>query len=82
MRASTIENNRIKAIEAGQLNEYLADLDRHEHSDFVTAVVARTGIRRQTFFNWKTMACRISPQGKEAIEAEAGKIIFTETDTP
>lgn len=79
MRESTIENNRIKAIEAGELNAYLADLDRREHNDFVTDVVALTGIHRQTFFNWKSMACRISSEGKEAIEKVAGRIIFTES---
>lgn len=74
-------NNDIKHIEATQLNEYLDTLSYWERVEFVTAVVRRVKVKRQTFFNWKCMACRIPEQAKEIIESEAGHVIFlTPTD--
>lgn len=69
-------NNDIKHIEATQLNEYLDTLSYRERVEFVTAVVRRFKVKRQTFFNWKCMACRIPEQAKEIIESEAGQLIF------
>lgn len=80
-------NNDIKHIEATQLNEYLDTLSYWERVEFVTAVVRRFKVKRQTFFNWKCMACRIPEQAKEIIESEAGQLIFVnvpeyDTDSP
>ena len=80
-------NNDIKHIEATQLNEYLDTLTYWERVEFVTAVVRRFKVKRQTFFNWKCMACRIPEQAKEIIESEAGQLIFVnvpeyDTDSP
>lgn len=72
----TIDNNNIKHKEAQQLNEYLGTLNYRERVEFVTAVTHRCGTRRQTFFNWKCMACRIPAEAKEIIESEAGHTIF------
>ena len=69
-------NNDIKHIEATQLNEYLDTLTYWERVEFVTAVVRRFKVKRQTFFNWKGMACRIPERAKEIIESEAGQVIF------
>lgn len=69
-------NNDIKHIEATQLNMYLDTLTYWERVEFVTAVVKRFKVKRQTFFNWKCMACRISEQAKEIIESVAGQVIF------
>lgn len=70
-------NNDIKHIEAGQLNAYLDTLTYWERVEFVTAVIRRYKVKRQTFFNWKCMACRIPEQAKRIIESEAGQTIFT-----
>ena len=80
-------NNDIKHIEATQLNDYLDTLSYWERVEFVTAVVKRFKVKRQTFFNWKCMACRIPAQDKEIIESEAGQVIFVnvpeyDTDAP
>ena len=80
-------NNDIKHIEATQLNDYLETLSYWERVEFVTAVVKRFKVKRQTFFNWKCMACRIPAQAKEIIESEAGQVIFVnvpeyDTDAP
>lgn len=80
-------NNDIKHIEATQLNDYLDTLTYWERVEFVTAVVKRFKVKRQTFFNWKCMACRIPGQAKEIIESEAGQVIFVnvpeyDTDAP
>lgn len=69
-------NNDIKHIEATQLNGYLDTLTYRERVEFVTCVVKAAGVRRQTFFNWKCMACRIPEQAKEIIEHEAVERIF------
>ena len=80
-------NNDIKHIEATQLNDYLDTLSYWERVEFVTAVVKRFKVKRQTFFNWKCMACRIPAQAKGIIESEAGQVIFVnvpeyDTDAP
>ena len=75
-----MSNNDIKHTEATQLNAYLATLTYWERVEFVTAVVKRFKVRRQTFFNWKCMACRIPAQAKEIIESVAGEVIFTSPD--
>ncbi len=80
-------NNDIKHIEATQLNDYLDTLSYWERVEFVTAVVKRFKVKRQTFFNWKCMACRIPAEAKEIIESEAGQVIFVnvpeyDTDAP
>lgn len=46
-------------MEATQLNGYLDTLTYRERVEFVTCVVKVAGVKRQTFFNWKCMACRI-----------------------
>ncbi len=69
-------NNDINHIEAGQFYAFLDPLTYRERVDFVTAVVRRFKIKRQTFFNWKAMACRIPEQAKQIIESEAGQAIF------
>ena len=71
-------NNDIKHREATQLNAYLDTLTYWERVEFVTAVMRRVGARRQTFFNWKAMACRIPEYAKEIIENEAGECIFAD----
>lgn len=71
-----MHNNDIKHREAEQLNEYLDTLTYWERVEFVTAVVRRFKVKRQTFFNWKCMACRIPEQAKEIIESVAGQVIF------
>lgn len=70
-------NNDIKHVEATQLNAYLDTLTYWERVEFVTAVIKRFKVKRQTFFNWKCMACRIPQQAKEIIESVAGEVIFT-----
>lgn len=74
-------NNEIKHTEAQQLNDYLESLTYWERVEFVTSVVKRAGVKRQTFMNWKAMACRIPDRAKEIIESVAGQIIFDCTDT-
>lgn len=74
-------NNEIKHSEAQQLNAFLDTLTYRERVEFVTSVVKRAGVRRQTFMNWKAMACRIPDRAKEIIESEAGQIIFDCPDT-
>ena len=74
-------NNEIKHTEAQQLNNYLETLTYWERVEFVTSVVKRAGVKRQTFMNWKAMACRIPDRAKEIIESVAGQIIFDCTDT-
>lgn len=71
-------NNDIKHIEATQLNAYLDTLTYWERVEFVTAVISRYKVKRQTFFNWKCMACRIPEQAKRAIESVAGERIFAD----
>lgn len=73
-------NNDIKHTEAQQLNAFLDTLTYWERVEFVTSVVKRVGVKRQTFMNWKAMACRIPDRAKEIIESEAGQIIFDCTD--
>lgn len=72
-------NNDIKHREATQLNGFLDTLTYRERVEFVTGVVKSAGVRRQTFFNWKGMACRIPEHAKQIIEDEAGKRIFADT---
>lgn len=74
----TIENNDIKHKEATQLNAYLDTLTYRERVEFVSCVVKVAGVKRQTFFNWKAMACRIPEHAKEIIENEAGECIFAD----
>lgn len=69
-------NNDIKHREATQLNAFLDTLSYRERVEFVTVVSNRAGVRRQTFMNWKAMACRIPAKAKEIIEDEAGDLIF------
>ncbi|MDE7414318.1 MAG: hypothetical protein K2N05_11125 [Muribaculaceae bacterium] len=76
MRRQTSITNEIKHAEAQQLNAFLDTLDYRERVEFVTSVVQRVGIKRQTFMNWKAMACRIPERAKEIIEDEAGDLIF------
>ena len=72
-------NNDIKHREATMLNNYLDTLTYRERIEFVTGVVTAAGVRRQTFFNWKCMACRIPDHAKQIIENEAGERIFSDT---
>lgn len=74
-------NNDIKHIEATQLTAYLDTLTYWERVEFVTSVVKRVGVRRQTFMNWKAMACRIPERAKRIIESEAGHTIFDRPDS-
>lgn len=71
-------NNDIKHTEAQQLNAFLDTLTYWERVEFVTSVVKRVGVKRQTFMNWKGMACRIPDHAKEIIESEAGEPIFVD----
>lgn len=73
-----MNNNDIKHMEATQLNAYLDTLTYRERVEFVTCVVKVAGVRRQTFFNWKCMACRIPEHAKQIIEREAGEHIFAD----
>ena len=75
MKQQTI-NNDIKHSEATQLNAYLDTLAYRQRVEFVSAVVKSAGVKRQTFFNWKAMACRIPEFAKEIIEEVAGKPVF------
>lgn len=72
-------NNEIKHTEAQQLNDYLDTLTYWERVEFVTSVVKRVGVKRQTFMNWKAMACRIPEHAKQIIENEAEERIFVDT---
>lgn len=69
-------NNDIKHIEAGQLNAYLDSLSYWERVEFVSDVIRQYNVKRQTFFNWKAMACRIPDKAKQIIENVAGQAIF------
>lgn len=80
MRSTVIKNNSVKNREAICLNAYLSKLSRRGHKRFVDEVVARTGIERHTFFNWKFMCCRITDIGKEVIEEVAGRKIFEDAE--
>ena len=77
--SSNFINNDIKHTEAQHLNAYLATLTYRERVDFVTSVVKQAGVRRQTFFNWKCMACRIPDAAKRIIEREVGVTVFDRT---
>lgn len=72
----TVINNEIKHTEAQLLNNYLNTLSYLDRVEFVTSVVKRAGVKRQTFMNWKGMACRIPEHAKQIIEDEAGERIF------
>ena len=74
-------HNDIKHLEAGQLNDYLDTLTYWERVEFVTDVVRNCKVKRQTFFNWKAMACRIPDKAKEIIESLAGQVIFLPSET-
>lgn len=76
-----ITNNDIKHREASQLNAFLDTLTYRERVEFVTCVVKVAGVKRQTFFNWKGMACRIPDYAKQIIEKEAGERLFDD-DAP
>jgi hypothetical protein len=69
--------NDLKYIDATQLSDYLDLLSRRQHARFVTAVCVTYGCNRQTFFNWKYMACCIPDEAKDVIENIAGCHIFT-----
>lgn len=77
--SQTLTNNDIKHTEAQQLNAYLDTLTYRERVEFVSCVVKAAGVKRQTFFNWKCMACRIPEHVKQIIENEAGGRIFDVT---
>lgn len=72
------DNNEIKHQEAYQLNSFLDTLSYSERVEFVSHVVRETGIRRQTFFNWRNMSCRIPEMAKKVIESLAGERIFVD----
>lgn len=74
----TATTNEIKHMEAARLNAYLDTLTYRERVEFVTSVVKQAGVKRQTFFNWKCMACRIPDAAKRIIEREAGVTVFNE----
>lgn len=76
-----MSNNDIKHKEATQLTAFLDTLTYWERVDFVTAVIRRVKVKRQTFFNWKCMACRIPLEAKEAMESIAGHTIFDCAET-
>lgn len=76
--SSNFINNDIKHTEAQHLNVFLDTLSYRERVDFVTSVVKQAGVRRQTFFNWKCMACRIPEAAKRIIEREAGVTVFAD----
>jgi hypothetical protein len=80
MRSTVIRNNSVKNREAVCLNDFLSKLSRGGHKHFVDEVVARAGIERHTFFNWKFMCCRITDIGKEVIEEVAGRKIFDDVE--
>jgi hypothetical protein len=71
------DTNEIKYQDATLLNSYLKLLTRRQHARFVTAVCVSYGCNRQTFFNWKYMACCIPNEAKDIIEDIAGCHIFT-----
>lgn len=73
---NVMTNNDIKHREATQLNGFLDTLTYCERVEFVTSVVKRAGVKRQTFMNRKGMACRIPEHAKQIIEDEAGERIF------
>lgn len=79
IKRQTIINNEVKHTEAQQLNAFLDTLTYNERVEFVTSVVKRAGVKRQTFMNWKGMACRIPEHAKQIIEDEAGERIFDDT---
>lgn len=81
MKRQTSINNDIKHREATQLNAFLDTLSYKERVEFVTVVSNRAGVRRQTFMNWKGMACRIPEYAKQIIEKEAGERLFDD-DAP
>lgn len=74
----TATTNEIKHMETARLNAYLDTLTYRERVEFVTSVVKQVGVKRQTFFNWKCMACRIPDTAKRIIEREAGVTVFNE----
>lgn len=76
--SQTLANNNIKHTEAQQLNAYLDTLTYWERVEFVSCVVKAASVKRQTFFNWKCMACRIPDYAKQIIEDEAGEHIFVD----
>ncbi len=76
--SQTLTNNDIKHTEAQQLNACLDTLSYWESVEFVSCVVKAAGVKRQTFFNWKCMTCRIPDYAKEIIESEAGEPIFVD----
>lgn len=78
-KRQTMFNNEVKHTEAQRLNAFLDTLTYSERVEFVTSVVKRAGVKRQTFMNWKGMACRIPEHAKQIIEDEAGKRIFDDT---
>lgn len=73
-------NNHYKYIEVGKLTDYLETLTYKEKVEFKKAVCLRLKIKRTTFANWLSMACRMPKEARQAIEYEAGELIFTDYD--
>lgn len=72
-----MDNDDIKYHEVGRLKLYLGTLSYNQRVAFVTMVVEAVGVRRSTFFNWKSMACRMPAKAKEAMEEISGINIFS-----
>lgn len=70
------ENEDIKYHDVCRLKLYLGTLSYKERVAFVTMVVLKVGVRRSTFFNWKSMACRIPDEAKVAMDEISGRNIF------
>lgn len=71
--------NDIKHREAGQLNAYLATLDRRERADFIKWIARDCDVSRPVVYSWKYMCSRIPDYAKGIIEKAAGKTIFFNT---
>lgn len=73
--------NDIKYADAEQLKAYYYSLDYTDRVQFVNDVMAELPqFKRPTFFNWKSMACRMPEEAKAAIENIAGRIIFSDNN--
>lgn len=71
--------NDIKYSDAEQLKAYYYSLSYTERVQFVNDVMAElTQFRRSTFFNWKSMACRMPQEAKTVLEDIAGCKIFSD----
>jgi hypothetical protein len=69
-------DNKRKDAEA--LRAWVETLTVGEYKSVINRVIEECKVRKSTYHNWRTGACRIPPLAKEKIEAIAGEKVFDE----